>query len=669
MPPRLNKRRAIAMLEEARLHAQAGEWAKVEQAARRVVDEADLDQPAAFTLLAEALKQQDRRTDALAVLQRAVTRFPKDPDVEAHLGALYADLEQPRRAVEHLGRARAKKPRDPVLLTHYAAALLRVGEVAQAEQQLAAALLVGAGPDARLVLALVKARRGLLDEAEALAKQVEAARSDDPALAWAARALLADVQLLRGQPEAALAAWKAIEAAGRLDGPQLGHFAYAAQLVGDTALADELIARRRAQGAQADDLLLFAQIANVRGQPERALELLDEGERLGEVDPSSAYEWWATRGRALRLSGKRDEALELLEKARALPESGVPRLGAGVFVDLGHLAAEAGDFETAEKHFTTALERDPEEPEAQRALELTRKRMAWRIDLQASTEQRVEAAKAEAEALRRRFQARETEVEVLRRELARLKAAHESAEAATRRANQEAEQEKRRLQAEQQKKVREELEIREREAGEKAKENLERAFEGIADRCPGTLWQMLLVAERTYQTAISTELPAAAVAVLFSGALERSLIELLVKPFDTWLDQGTRRADFLTGAVREKRGKRVEYFDRFVEAFDRELSGRAPALGEVSRVLERRNEVYLAPFRAFLSEHFDADDAFFGAMADFVQWSKEKLRDPVAHGHIELDWDELKAFREKLLLKFGGAERGLLPRLIEARRG
>lgn len=668
MPPRLNKRRAIALLEEARLHAQAGEWARVEAAARRVVEEADLDQPAAFTLLAEALKQQDRRADALAVLQRAAERFPKEPDVDAHLGALYSDLEQPRRAVEHLGRARAKKPRDPVLLTHYAAALLRVGEVAAAEQQLAAALLVGAGPDARLVLALVKARRGQLDEAEALAKQVEAARQDDPALPWAARALLADVQLLRGEPEAALAGWKAIEAAGRLDGPQLGHMAYAAQLVGDTALADTLIARRRAQGAQADDLLLFAQIANVRGEPARGLELLEEGERLGEVDPSSAFEWWATKGRALRLVGRKDDALELLEKARALPESGVPRLGAGVFVDLGHLAAEAGDFETAEKHFTTALERDPDEPEALRALELTRRRMAWRNDLQASTEQKVEAAKAEADALRRRFQARETEVEALRRELARLKAAQQSAEAETRRANEAAEAERRRLQAEQQKKVREELETREREAGEKAKENLERAFDGFAERCPATLWQMLLVGERTYQTAISTELPAAAVAVLFSGALERSLIELIVKPFDTWLEAGTRRADFLAGAVREKRGKRVEYFDRFVDAFDRELSARAPALGEVSRVLERRNEAYLAPFRAFLSEHFDADDAFFAALADFVQWSKEKLRDPVAHGHIELDWDELKAFREKLLFRFGGAERGLLPRLIEARR-
>lgn len=667
MPPRLNKRRAIALLEEARLHAQAGEWDKVEAAARRVNDESDVDQPAAVTLLAEALKQTGRRDEALAVLQAGLSRYPKDPDVEAQLGSVYAELEQPRRAVEHLGRARARKPRDPVLLTHYAAALLRVGEVEAAEQQLAAALLVGGGTDTRLVLALTKARRGKLDEADALAAQVDS-RDESPELTWQARALRADLKLLRGDAAGALKAWKAIEAAGQLQGPQLGHMAYAAQLTGDAALADALIARRREQGPLPDDLLLFAQIANLRGEPQRALDLLEEGERLGEVDADSRFEWWAARGRALRLVGRREEARAVLEQARASPEAALPRLSAGVFVDLGHLAAEAGHFEDAERLFLHALERDAQEPEAKRALELTKKRLAWRSDLEASAAERVEAARAEADALKRRFQAREGEVEALRRELARLKAAHESAEAATRRAQQDAEAEKRRLAAEQQRRVREELELREREAGDKAREHLERAFQGVEARCPAVLWQMLLVAERTYQTAISTELPAAAVAVLFSGALERSFNELVVRPFDAWLDVGTRRADFLAGAVREKRGKRVEYFDRFVDAFDREQAARAPALGELSRVLERRAEAYLAPFRAFLGERFDADDAFFGAAADFVRWSKEKLRDPVAHGRIEVGWDELKRFREELLFRFAGVERGLLPRLLEAQR-
>lgn len=668
MPPHLNKRKAMALLEAAQLKAQAGAWAEVEAGTRRVVEEADLAQPAAFTLLAEALRQLRRPKEALEVLERAAARFPKDADVEAHLGVVLTELERHEDAVEWLGRARVKRPRDAALLTHYAAALLQVGEVTQAEQQLAAALLVGGGVDTQLVLALAKARRGQLDEARALATQVERASAGAPPLLWAARAVLADVALLLGQPEEALERWKAIEAAGQLEGPQLGHYAYAAQSSGDAALADELMARRRSEGARPDDLLLFAQVANLRGQPERALGFLDEGEAAGPVDAAMAFEWLSTRGRALRLAGRRDAAREVLERARALPESELPRLGAGVYVDVGHLAAEAGDFEAAQAAFNTALERDPGEPEARRALELTRERLAWRIDLETSTAQRVDAAKAEAEALRRRFQARETEVEALQRELARLKAAQQSAEAATRRVTEAADAERERLRAEQQRKVREELAEREREAQEKARENLDRAFAGVDERCPEPLWQMLLVAERTYQTALSTELPAAAVAVLFSGALERSLVELLVKPFDGWLDAGTRRADFLAGAVRERRGKRVEYFDRFVDAFDREASARAPALGEVSRVLQRRNETYLSPFKLFLVERFAADDAFFAAVADFVQWSKEKLRDPVAHGHIELNWDELKVFREKLLFRFGGAERGLLPRLVEAGR-
>jgi tetratricopeptide (TPR) repeat protein len=668
VPPRLNKRRALALLKEARLLAERSDWKKVEAAARRVIDESDLAEPAAYTLLAEALRRLDRRAEALPVLERGYERFPNDADLEAHLGALYAELEQPRLAVEHLRRARAKKPRDPAVLTHYAAALLKVGDMESAEQQLAAALLVGAGVDARLVLALVKARRGRLDEADALASQVEQAQTSPPELVWAARAARADLKLLRGDPSGALSEWKRIEAAGRLEGQQLGHMAYAAQAVGDTALADELMARRRAQGAQVDDLLLFAQIACVRGQGAQALELLEEGERLGPVPSSSEFEWWATKGRALRLVGKRDEAAAVLEKACARPESGVPRLGACVFVDLGHLAAEVGDFETSERHFTRALELDPGEPEARRALELTRKRLAWRTDVESNAARKVEAAQAEAEALRRRFEARETEVETLRRELARLRAAQSSAEEAVRKARDAADDERRRLEAEQQRKVREELEARERDASDKAKDNLERAFGAARDRCPGPLWHMLLVAERTYQTAIVTELPAAAVAVLFSGALERSLVELVVKPFDAWLDRGSRRVDFLFGAVREKRGQRVEYFDRFVDAFDRERAARPPSLGEVCRVLERRGEAYLAPFRSFLEETFALDDAFFDALAAFVQWSKEKLRDPVAHGHIELGWDELRAFREKLLFRFADVEQGLLPRLIEARR-
>jgi hypothetical protein len=155
------------------------------------------------------------------------------------------------------------------------------------------------------------------------------------------------------------------------------------------------------------------------------------------------------------------------------------------------------------------------------------------------------------------------------------------------------------------------------------------------------------------------------VAVLFSGALERALFMLIVQRFDAWLDEGDRRGDFLSGAVRDRRGKRVEYFDRFVEAFDRSLEGRAPSLGEVSRALSRRHDGPLSVFQRFLAES-GASEAFLDLLARFVQDAKERLRDPVAHWlAVDLGWDELKAFREAFLLRFEGGP-GVLARLLGA---
>jgi hypothetical protein len=206
---------------------------------------------------------------------------------------------------------------------------------------------------------------------------------------------------------------------------------------------------------------------------------------------------------------------------------------------------------------------------------------------------------------------------------------------------------------------------RETDADAKATENLERALGAVKTRCPQPLWNLLLVAERTYQKALYTELPAAAVAVLFSGALERALYSFFVEAFDRWLDEHGERDEFLRGAVREKRGKRVEYFDHFAEAFEKGRAGRAPAMGEVGRVLERRHESYLSPFLRFLESSYGVPDSFYEELAEFVAWAKEKFRDPVAHGRgIELGYDELKLFRERLLFDFGKRKRGALAVLL-----
>jgi tetratricopeptide (TPR) repeat protein len=630
----------------------------------REVAAAGFKEAAVSSLLGEALRQLGKRDEARTVLEEGLAQHPGNSEIEARLGCVFLDLDEPLKAIELLGRVRKARPRDPQVLTYFAGALLRVGRAEEAEAQLARAMLVGGGADTRLVLAMVKLRRGLFDDADRLAALIEGGETA-PMLVWTARALRADVKLLRGDARGAFDSWRKIEAAGHLEPHQIAHMAYAGELAGERALVDAAIARRVAADPQAEDLLVFAQIANLRGEPARALELLVQADAMSKV-PNTGwdFEFHAARGRALRLLLRPDEARAELQSACALPEASMPRIGAGPFVDLGHLAAEAGVFEEAEVHFRRALELDPEEPEAKKALELTSRRLGWRQALEASAEERVDAANAQAEALRRRFLVRETEVDRLKREVERLKADRASAEAKAQAATQRATE----LQSQSPQQLRAELEERERDIEGKANENLERAFAEGRIACPERLRQMLQVAERTYQKSLYMELPAAAVAVLFSGAFERSLVELIVQPFDRWLDLRKVRHRFLEDGVRERRGGRVEYFDRFFDSLDREQNARPPSLGEVSRVLERREEKYLSIFNEFLTSNFELPSDFWTEFARFVTWGKETLRDPVAHGHIEIDWEGLRQFRERLLFSFAGANTGALPTLLRARK-
>ncbi len=655
---RLNKRRALALIDQANLHSARQEWDKIVPLAQQVID-SELGEPVGHALLGDALRQLGRRDEARAVFEAGLASYPKNADLEARLGSLLLDLEEIDRAVELLGRARTRLRRDSGVLTHYAMALLRAGRTDEAEQMLAQALFAGGGLESKLVLALVKARRGSFEEADALAAEIEARATG--ALRSAARALRADARLMLGDAKGALAGWEALEAEGGLAPTQLAHMAYAAQQTGDVARADALIAKRTAEGATGEDLLLFAQIDLLRREPARALERIAAAEGAkGLREPGWDFQLAAARGRALRLLSRGDEATAVLQQALALPEA-ASRLGAPVLVDLGHLAAERGEFEQAAAHFEAALAHDGGDPEAKRGLDLAKQRTAWKT----LAAEQVDLARTEAESLRRRFLSRERELEGLRAEIDRLKNAAAAAQEHAERAQQT---DRARLEAEHRARLRDELEARERDVELKAKESLERAFGPTGATLPDPMGPMLLVAERTYQQALYTELPSAAVAVMFSGALERSLLELIVRPFDAWLEVAGRREVFLTAATREVRGRRVEYFDKLVEAFDRDLDSRVPGLGEVARVLVRRNEAYLAPFKQFLGEHFALDDAFFSDFATFVTWTKEKLRDPVAHGRLELAWDELRAFREQLLFTFARGVPGALPRLVQARR-
>lgn len=652
----LNKRRASAQLEQAGLHLERGEWSTVASLVQPVLD-AGIDAPAAFMMLGEAQRQLNQGDEALATFQRGLAKNPGDATLEGRVGAVLLDRGDAARSAEFLSRASKKLPRDSQVLTTYAGALLALGRAEDAEAQLTRALLVGGGDDTRLVLAITKLRRGQHIEADKLAAQVEAATSGTPMVHWSARTLRADLAVLRGDAAEGLRIWREADAAGFLGAHQLARMAHAAALAGERAIADEAIERRLAQEPTAEDLLLFAELYNLRGEPQKALDAIARAEPLARPNDESAwrFELLSTRGRTLRLLGRRDEARAALTAALAMPEAQLPHIGAAPNVDLGHIAMEEGDFEAAQASFRTALVRDAEEPEARRALELIEKRLQWRQNVESSASERVGAAQAEADAMRRRYLVRENEVERLKREVKRLELERADAQA-----------EAVKVQRETSARVRAEIEAREKDVEGKAEENLRAVLS--PDRCPERLWNMLRVAERTYQQALYTELPTAAVAVLFSGAFERSLVEIFVQPFGAWLDEKNLRTQFLEQGVRERRGSRVEYFDRFTEAFDREFDARPPSMGEVARVLDRRNEPYLAVFQQFLAERYDVPDSFWSAFSAFVTWTKESLRDPVAHGHLELDWAGFKQFREQLLFEFDGAKPGALPRLLSARR-
>lgn len=658
----LNKRKAAAALEQGRLLLQAKRFARALEVLEPVVASRALPGPEAATFYAEALEGLGRRSEARRFLEEALSEYQDSALLSVRLGALLIHDGESVRGVELMAKGRQAHRRDPVFLTNYAHGLLRAGRLGEAEAALAAAMLTGGGEDTRLVLALTRCQRGDYAGAESIVVQL-GTQTKDEAVRHAARALEADCRLMMGDARGALDRFRALDREGHLEPTSFPHAALAAQLAGDETLATSFMSRRRGDSA-AEDHLLFAQVYLSRQRPAEALAELDLADaRPGERLPGYEYERAVSRARALRLLGRSLEALPLIGAAVRMSEAGLSPLGARAHLEQGHLAAEQGDFELADGAFTRATELDPNDSEARLARESSKRKTAWKAELKASADARIEAARAEAEAIKRRFLAREGELEAMRRELERLKSVSAEAQA---RAAEEA-QARKRVEAAQAERVREELVERERDADEKARAVIDEALGPAAARCPDALRRMVLVAEQTYQKALYAQLPAAAVAVLFSGALERSLFMLVVQPFDAWLERTGRREAFLKGAVRERRGRRVEYFDRFVEAFDRSLEARAPALGELARALARRREAPLAAFLDFLTSQLELDDAFLSSLGAFVQSAKERLRDPVAHGQaIDLSWDELKAFREVFLLHFEGGA-GVLARLLGAR--
>jgi tetratricopeptide (TPR) repeat protein len=650
------RQRAAKMLEQAQLHLGRGEFARAEELAREVVTRARLKVSTPHAVLGEALLAQAKAEQAIDAYRQGLTAFPKDVDLTARLAVGLSRAGRHVEALPFFERVGKGREREPVFLTQYAFALSQNGALEEAERLAVRAVSLGGGAEAKLALGLVRGRRGHYADAEKLFAEVERGSKSETVVA-AAKCARADTRLLQGDAAGALALFRVVGAAGQLPPDQHAHAAYAAAATGEDALAQRWMAERLKGTPTPEDLLIFAQISNQRGEAATALEELERSETAsGERPPTWAFEWTATRGRALRLLGRAGEAAELLAGLTRSEAFAGARLAPQVWIDLGYLAAAANDRARALECFRNALALDAGEPEARRGL--------TRIDAGASAapDASVESRRAEMDAMRRRFAAVEAELEQVAEQKRKAERKAKDAEARAERAAAAA----RAVEARSGERVQAELSQRDREIEEKATENLDRALGDTAAKVPPPILDALRVAERTFQKSLYIELPAAAVAVLYTGALERALYNLFVERFRIWLSEGGRLEAFLKGAVRERRAGKVEYFDRFVEAFDAERPGRAPSMGEVGRVLERRGESYLGAFREFLKAHYPVADGYYTELAAFVAWSKERIRDPVAHGRMdEVGYPELKAFREKLLFDLAGKGGGALRRLFE----
>jgi tetratricopeptide (TPR) repeat protein len=635
-------------LERLLALVQAGKFEDALPIAERLAPE--LRTSDGYRIWLHCLEQLGRGEQLPKVVAQAVESFPEDAELAARLAlSLYERDDYAGAAEKFRGIDPRALEQEPEILARYAHSLLATGKSDQALEPARRAYSHKSNGVPALILGLA-----LLDAGDVEGAQEPLGRSahslDGPERAFA-ESVLGLAAFWHGDTERALELWQHLDDRAALAPRFLPYLAIAEANQGQSDAARAVLAR--APGAdEPSGLLALGRVELASGRPEAALEALARMKDPGDVGPELVA---AARGRALRMLGRNDEAKAVLSP---LLDSLQGAAGAMARVDLARIASDQGAHEEAAALFGKALALDARSSEAEQGLARARERMAWRESLEGDARSRIQAARDEAEAMRRAFAQREREIEMLRARLAQTEREATEAEQDAARARADADRARRDA-------LREELAKREAEAADRAAETLREAFGDASDDCPAGLLEALRVAETTYQKALYTELHPAAVAVLFAGALERGLYLLLVRPFDQSLTP-EERAKFLKGATRELRPGRTEYIERFVEAFDPERKAKAPSLGEISRALSRRKEAHLAAFDAFLGP---GNDELYARLATFVERAKEQLRDPVAHGRaLELPQGELNRFRQELLIDLGGTRRGALPALLDARR-
>jgi len=646
---RTGRQRAEAASELQRAGAllEAGRFAEALPLLRRVAPV--LESPAVEAAVGDCLHALGKPDEALAAYADGFGRHPQSPELALRLASRMLEQGRFAEALPAFRIAKESQRHDAGFARAFAYAALQAEQWAEAELQARSALEREQGDDARMLLGLSVAAQSRFAEAAA-----ELERSGQ----GPARTLAARLYGLGGNLKRALQLYGEAEAAGAMSPADWASAAQAAAFLGERERSERYLGAAEQLDPGPATQLAAAQLALLLGQPERALSAL--GGLSDSTDPVDRPLALALTGRAHRLAERYAQAEEALSRVAA---EAPPRVLGLVRIERGHLRALAGDFEGAEALFREALELDASDLEARQGLERAQQRLSWERGVLADAGRQVDAARAEADAVRRAVNERESELARLKKQLAELEHQRRAAEKQAREAESRAEAARSEAEAERRRAVRGELEAREAEARAKVDEAVAAAFAGRLAEVPQALVEALRVAELTYQKALQTDLPGAGVAVLYSGVLERALYLCIVGELDRYLDAGGRRASLLSASRRDDRRGRPEYLDHFVGAFDREHPLRAPGLGEVARALRRRGEPHLAVVREFLETHRGYPPAFLDALAAFVDRSKEKLRDPVAHGRIlEIADREVAEFRRALLADFDSGP-GVLFRL------
>jgi cellulose synthase operon protein C len=232
----------------------------------------------------------------------------------------------------------------------------QAGDFARARELTQRLLRAGADSPPLLMLAGSTERRlGALEQAEHLFGKALAARPDHPAL----RRELAEIELERGRPAAALVRLKAVLDADPRDAMAWSVAAQAHTLLGDFGAADAAFARARAaRPGDTATRLAFARSQLARGDGSAGIAelraLADAGAGAASAAGPGTRQALLDLVPALARRGDLQGALAAVDRlAREQPKAAEPELLRGSLLE------QQGDAAAARKAYETALQRQP----------------------------------------------------------------------------------------------------------------------------------------------------------------------------------------------------------------------------------------------------------------------------------------------------------------------